>query len=510
MKSPTLDREVTEGVDNAGKAPNGHERQPKLPTLDVHGQRHRSCRRGTLGDRDLGGNRFPAVEDLIGRPTARLVGAAAADQLRAPIPETDDPGLVDEEDAVADSGQDPRCMLALRGGRFGSRACRGFLLRALVQPGGAPGGCHQADQALRELELLLVVFGALVHELHDADDLTLVLDREHHRRLDAGRALVRDLPHVSLTVDVVVDAARILDLLGDVVDEERLAAHDHAALHAAALPVQRQRREDRWVEPLAVDPGVVAADELRLRVERGDDHAAVRHGFGQQLAEAVVDPVELESLVQVARGREQKLGFLCPRVTAHVGIITHVEAFEQLAQRLEGRLVVLEPLGPQHVDGLRAAAADERIWDWMVTRDVEEWIADALREEGRQPFAILQDGVVVGSSSYMSLAPEHLRLEIGSTWMSPTTWSTGANVEAKYLLLRHAFEVLGCRRVEFKTDALNERARGALAALPSEFEGIHRKHMLVRGGERRDSAWYAVIDDDWPDVRAALERRLGG
>jgi N-acetyltransferase len=197
-------------------------------------------------------------------------------------------------------------------------------------------------------------------------------------------------------------------------------------------------------------------------------------------------------------------------VTAHVGIITHVEAFEKLAQRLEGRLVVLEPLGPQHVDGLRAAAVDERIWDWMVTRDVEEWIAEALREEGRQAFAILQDGVVVGSSSYMSLAPEHLRLEIGSTWMSPTTWSTGANVEAKYLLLRHAFEVLGCRRVEFKTDALNERARGALAALPSEFEGIHRKHMLVRDGERRDSAWYAVIDDDWPEVRAALERRLGG
>ncbi len=169
---------------------------------------------------------------------------------------------------------------------------------------------------------------------------------------------------------------------------------------------------------------------------------------------------------------------------------------------------MLEPLGPEHVEGLRAAAGDERIWTWMVTRDVEEWIAEALRDESRQAFAILQDGVVVGSSSYMSLAPEHLRLEIGNTWMSPATWSTGANVEAKYLLLRHAFEVLGCLRVEFKTDALNERARGALAALPSEFEGIHRKHMLVRGGERRDSAWYAVIDDDWPEVRSALERRL--
>lgn len=181
---------------------------------------------------------------------------------------------------------------------------------------------------------------------------------------------------------------------------------------------------------------------------------------------------------------------------------------DRLGERLEGRLVVLEPIGPEHVEGLRVAAADERIWTWMVTRDAEAWIADALRDESRQPFVILRDGVVVGSSSYMSLAPEHLRLEIGHTWMNPSTWGTGANVEAKYLLLRHAFEVLGCRRVEFKTDALNERARGALAALPSEFEGIHHKHMLVRDGERRDSAWYAVIDDDWPEVRAALERRL--
>ena len=188
----------------------------------------------------------------------------------------------------------------------------------------------------------------------------------------------------------------------------------------------------------------------------------------------------------------------------------HVDVFgTKLAERMEGRIVVLEPLGPEHVEGLRAAADDERIWTWMVTRDAEAWIANALSEEGRQPFAILQDGAVVGSSSYMSLAPEHLRLEIGNTWMNPSTWRTGANVEAKYLLLRHAFEELGCRRVEFKTDALNERARGALAALPSEFEGIHRKHMLVRGGESRDSAWYSIVDDEWPTVRAGLESRLG-
>jgi RimJ/RimL family protein N-acetyltransferase len=182
--------------------------------------------------------------------------------------------------------------------------------------------------------------------------------------------------------------------------------------------------------------------------------------------------------------------------------------WERLGERLEGRIVVLEPLSATHVDGLRAAADDERIWTWMTTRDVEAWIDRALHAEDTRHFAVIRDGAVVGSSSYLSLAPEHLRLEIGNTWMNPSTWGTGANTEAKYLLLRHAFEVLGCRRVEFKTDALNERARAALAALPAQFEGIHRKHMVVRGGELRDSAWYAVIDDDWPEVKAALERRL--
>jgi RimJ/RimL family protein N-acetyltransferase len=186
----------------------------------------------------------------------------------------------------------------------------------------------------------------------------------------------------------------------------------------------------------------------------------------------------------------------------------HVAVFENLGQRLEGRYAVLEPLGEEHVEGIRAAAADERIWTWMLTTDVDVWLGYTLHNESMQPFAVIHDGQVVGSTSYMSLAPEHARLEIGNTWLNPSTWGTGVNVEAKYLLMRHAFEVVGCRRVEFKTDAKNERARAALAALPAEFEGIHRKHMLVRGGERRDSAWYAVIDDDWPEVRAALEERL--
>ena len=99
-------------------------------------------------------------------------------------------------------------------------------------------------------------------------------------------------------------------------------------------------------------------------------------------------------------------------------------------------------------------------------------------------------------------------LEIGWTWLAPAYWQTGANVEAKLLMLEHAFEDLGCLRVEFKTDASNERSRAALAALPAQFEGVFRKHMLVRGGERRDSAYYSIIDDEWPEVRENLERRL--
>ena len=148
----------------------------------------------------------------------------------------------------------------------------------------------------------------------------------------------------------------------------------------------------------------------------------------------------------------------------------HMEVFEKLAQRLEGRIVVLEPLGPEHVEGLRAAAADERIWTWMVTLDPEEWIADALRDGSRQPFAILQDGVVIGSSSYMSLAPEHLRLEIGSTWMHPVHLEHRRERRGEVPPARGTpSRCVGCRRVEFKTDALNDAGarRPGRAARPS-------------------------------------------
>lgn len=179
-----------------------------------------------------------------------------------------------------------------------------------------------------------------------------------------------------------------------------------------------------------------------------------------------------------------------------------------LGSPLVGRMVSLEPLTGEHVAGLKDAGADPAIWRWMVVDNVDDWLSYSLVEEGRVAYTTLVDGVPTGSTSYLALAPEHRRLEIGATWLAPSAWRTGANVEAKLLMLRRAFEELGCLRVEFKTDAENERTRRALEALPAQFEGIHRKHMLVRSAERRDSAWYSVIDDEWPAVRANLERRL--
>ena len=190
------------------------------------------------------------------------------------------------------------------------------------------------------------------------------------------------------------------------------------------------------------------------------------------------------------------------------------------ATTLTGELVRLEPLTAEHEQGLWEASRDPRTWQWLsilqpqTPAELRAYLDDALANAAaglELPFATVSraDGRVVGSTRYLTLRPEHGSLEIGWTWLSPDAWGTGVNVEAKLLMLEDSFGRLGCRRVELKTDAQNERSRRAMEALPAQFEGVHRKHMLVRVGENRDSAWYSVVDDEWPAVRANLLRRLG-
>jgi RimJ/RimL family protein N-acetyltransferase len=181
--------------------------------------------------------------------------------------------------------------------------------------------------------------------------------------------------------------------------------------------------------------------------------------------------------------------------------------------------VVVEPLAAVHERGLIEAASDPEMFAWMPTdmaasrETLRDWLATALAAaqlEREVPYAIVsaQTGAVLGSTRFLELRFEHLRAEIGWTWVTRGAWASGVNVETKLLLLTHAFEQVGLRRVEFKTDARNERSRGALLALGAKFEGILRKHMIVRDGGPRDSAYYSVIDEEWPEVKRHLQARL--
>lgn len=181
---------------------------------------------------------------------------------------------------------------------------------------------------------------------------------------------------------------------------------------------------------------------------------------------------------------------------------------------LEGSRVRMEPLSMAHFDDLAAVAFELPIWQWTIMGPQDEaglhrWMDTALAnaEAGTErPFATidLASGRAVGSSRYMSIVPEHKRLEIGWTWLATSAQRTGINREAKLLQLTHAFETLGANRVEFKTHVRNERSRTAIAGIGATFEGIFRSHSIMPDGSIRDSAYFSVIAPEWPDVKARL------
>jgi RimJ/RimL family protein N-acetyltransferase len=187
-------------------------------------------------------------------------------------------------------------------------------------------------------------------------------------------------------------------------------------------------------------------------------------------------------------------------------------------QTLEGRHIRLEPLTLEHLGGLAVVGLDPELWRLTTTRisglaDLESYVAAALADQRAGtalPFATVwrRTGEIIGSTRFGNALPSHLRVEIGWTWLGRQWQRTGANTEAKYLMLCHAFEVWGCRRVEFKTSTLNQRSRTAIQRLGAREEGVLRCHMINDDGTRRDSVYYSIIADEWPDTKRHLERLL--
>ncbi len=185
---------------------------------------------------------------------------------------------------------------------------------------------------------------------------------------------------------------------------------------------------------------------------------------------------------------------------------------------LEGRHVRLVPMERAHLPALWEVARDEELWRWTwntvrTPADLERYVDVALaqRDAGLAlPFVTTDaaTGQVIGSTRFGGIEPPHPRVEIGWTWLGRPWQRTAANTEAKYLMLRHAFDALGCLRVELKTDALNERSRRAILRLGAREEGVFRKHGVTGSGRVRDTAWYSIVDDEWPAVRARLEAML--
>jgi RimJ/RimL family protein N-acetyltransferase len=185
---------------------------------------------------------------------------------------------------------------------------------------------------------------------------------------------------------------------------------------------------------------------------------------------------------------------------------------------LTGEAVRLEPLSPDHHAGLCEVGLDPALWRWTNVRistaeDMRCYIEDALRlrEAGSAlPFATIERASerVVGCTRYLNIDRTNRKLEIGATFVEPARQRTRINTEAKYLMLRHAFETLGAIRVELKTHARNETSRRAIARIGAREEGTLRNHMICPDGSYRDTVYFSVIESEWPQVKAALEAKL--
>ena len=182
---------------------------------------------------------------------------------------------------------------------------------------------------------------------------------------------------------------------------------------------------------------------------------------------------------------------------------------------LRGKYVRLEPMMKAHVPGLAAVGLDDGIWEYMLygdvrtEDDVRNWVQDILSRPDL-PFVVvhLASGRVAGATRYLNISPEHRGLEIGGTWYGLEFQRTVVNTECKYLLLKYAFETLGCIRVQFKTDLRNERSQRAIERIEARREGVLRNHMILQDGRFRDSVFYSILNDEWPDVKLKLENLL--
>lgn len=193
-------------------------------------------------------------------------------------------------------------------------------------------------------------------------------------------------------------------------------------------------------------------------------------------------------------------------------------AMEIAPVTLEGSAVRLEPLSLSHHTQLCKIGLDFELWHWTTTNvrtpaEMRAYIENALAEQARGtslPFATIDQasGKVIGSTRYLNIDASNLRVEIGATWIAKDWQRTAANTEAKYLMLRHAFEKFGCIRVEFKTDSLNQQSRDAILRLGAKEEGTLRNHMLTWTGRIRNTVYFSVIDSEWPQVKTRLEQMM--